>query len=140
MDEQTRKQAIDNYLKLFDDIKARTSDERTALGILQEVNKDIRMAQIRAERNGDNSNGDAAPATVRQKNYLKRLGVKIPAGLTKQQASALIDEELEKESEQDSFPVECSSLEFEPQSIRIPWHSAFDTYRPTEPERAYIAF
>lgn len=38
------------YLKAFDSIKEWTHDERSAMAILQEVTKDIRMAQIREER------------------------------------------------------------------------------------------
>ena len=112
MKTETIQQRVDEYLKLYDDIKDRTGDERIALSILQEVNKDIRMAQIREER----ENGNDKPATEKQLNYLKKLGVDVSVDLTKKQASALIDEALEKESEQDSFRV---ALE----NITIPWHS-----------------
>ena len=101
MEQEMKQQAVESYLKLYNDIKARTGDERTAMAILQEVNKDIRMAQIRAERESGNgkSNGDDQPASPRQKNYLKRLGVEIPAGLNKKRASELIDEAVAKETE-----------------------------------------
>ena len=96
-------QTVESYLKLYNDIKARTGDERTAMAILQEVNKDVRMAQIRAERENGNGNGngnsDNQPASPRQKSYLKRLGVEIPAGLNKKRASELIDEAVAKEAE-----------------------------------------
>ena len=107
MEQEMKQQAVESYLKLCNDIKAKTGDERTAMAILQEVNKDVRMAQIRAERENGNGNGngnsDNQPASPRQKSYLKRLGVEIPAGLNKKRASELIDEALEKESGQDSF-------------------------------------
>ena len=75
-------------MKLLDDIKARVSDERTAVVILQEVNKDVRMAQIREER----EIAADEPATEKQKGFLKKLGVDLPAKMTKREASALIDE------------------------------------------------
>jgi hypothetical protein len=93
--DETVQDKLENYLDLYDKVRARTGDDRSALAILQEMNKDKRMAQIRAERNG---NGDQ-PATDRQKGYLKKLGVEVPADLTKAQASALIDGALAKESE-----------------------------------------
>ena len=120
MESEIIKAKIEEYLKLLADIKAKTGDERTALSILQEVNKDLRMAQIRVDRENGNGNGDDRPATDRQKDYLRKLGVKIPANVTKKQASSLIDEALEKESEQDSSqkPVKSGI-----QSISIPWYA-----------------
>ena len=93
---QTR---VDECLALFDKIKARTGDERSALTILQEVNKDVRMAQIRAERENGHHSDENRGASSKQLAYLKRLGVEIPANLTSKQASALIDNALGKESE-----------------------------------------
>jgi hypothetical protein len=81
-------------LKLLDDIKSRVDDERTAMAILQEVNKDVRMAQIREERGFVVEES----ATEKQKNFLKKLGVDLPNKLTKREASILIDEEIGKES------------------------------------------
>jgi len=121
MENEIIKAKIEEYLKLLADIKARTGDDRTALSILQEVNKDFRMAQIRAEReNGNGGNKDDGPATVRQKDYLRRLGVKMPVNMTKKQASSLIDEALEKESEQDSSQ---KPVRKEVQGISIPWYA-----------------
>ena len=97
MDSDTVRSKAEEYLTLLNDIRVKTQDERTALAILQEVNKDIRMAQIRAER--EHGNGPDQPATVRQKNYLKKLGVDIPANLTKREASRLIDQEVGQESD-----------------------------------------
>ena len=118
MEDKTIHSKIDQYLELFDKLKARTGDERSALTILQEVNKDIRMAQIRAERENGNGNGSSADgeATNRQRAYLKRLGVEMPSGLTKKQASELIDEALGKESDKDSSKVM-------PENVILPWYS-----------------
>jgi len=113
---------IEEYLTLFEGIKARTGDERSAVVILQEVNKDLRMAQIREERasNGNgNSQKEDAPATQKQRDYLRRLGVNAPAELTKKEASGLIDEALAKESEEDFSPAPYADA-----NITIPWQAA----------------
>ena len=82
---------LDGYVELFQQIKSKTGDDILARVMLQEIAKDKRMAQIREER--EMRNGE--PATTRQLQFMKKLGIEIPAGVTKQQASMLIDEELE---------------------------------------------
>ena len=113
---------IEEYLTLFEGIRARTGDERSAVAILQEVKKDLRMAQMREER-ASNSNGNGqredAPATQKQRDYLRRLGVNAPEELTKKEASGLIDEALAKESEEDSSPAPHKDA-----NITIPWQAA----------------
>ncbi len=120
--EYTVTEKIDEYLKLFESIKARVGDERAAMDILKEVQKDLRMAQIREER-ASNGNGNGqredAPATQKQRDYLGRLGVNAPAQLTKKQASELIDEALAKESDEDSFSARNTAA-----NITIPWQAA----------------
>ena len=106
MDEGRRHETMESYLMLLDELKAKTGDARTAVALLQEVNKDVRMAQIRADRENGAPNGRSYPASPKQKNYLERLGFEVPADLTKKEASALIDEALAKESESDSFHAE----------------------------------
>ena len=86
---------VERYLDLHGEIARRTSDERLAQTVLVEVAKDRRMQEIREER--ELRNGE--PATARQLEYLKRLGVEITPGLTKKQASILIDNALDKEEE-----------------------------------------
>lgn len=91
---------LDEYLRLLEQIKQKTTDERTAVALLQEVSKDRRSAEIREEREtkgSDNSNGQ--PATEKQKQYMKKLGIRFPATVTKQEASMLLDEELGKNGE-----------------------------------------
>jgi hypothetical protein len=114
---------IEECLALFNSVKSKTGDERIALGILQEVKKDMRTAQIHDERKNGNGNSswnrsvESIPATASQVNYLKKLGVEVPVHLTKKAAPELIDEAKEKkeESKSDSlFP------RFEP--ISIPWY------------------
>lgn len=93
METQILNRNVEHYLKLLDDIKSRVNDERTAVVILQEVNKDARMAQIREER----EIAVDEPATEKQRGFLKKLGVDLPTRLTKREASALIDENVGKE-------------------------------------------
>ena len=85
---------LEEYLKLLEQIKQRTTDERTAVSLLQEVSKDRRSAEIREERETKNSDAqDSQPATEKQKQFMKKLGIKFPATVTKQEASLMIDEE-----------------------------------------------
>ena len=87
---------LDQYLDLYDEIKQKVrGDERAALMMLQELTKDRRMEEIREER--ELKNGE--PVTSKQLEYLKVLGVEITPGLTKKQASILIDNALDKVSE-----------------------------------------
>ena len=118
MDRQVWDTKVAEYLDLLQGIRAKVGDERTAVNILQEVNKDLRMAMIRDERNSNGQVEVDYPATERQKSFLKKLGVKIPAKLTKREASGLIDEELAKEPEQGSSrPVQ--------ENIPESWHGAW---------------
>ena len=86
---------LDGYLELFQEIRRKTDDERTALTLLQEVSKDRRMEEIRQERDSQRQQ----PATERQKRFMDDLGIKYPKNVTKQEASVLIDEELGKNNE-----------------------------------------
>jgi hypothetical protein len=86
---------LDKYLDLFEELKQKTNDERTALTLLQEVSKDRRMEEIREEREVKNSE----PATTKQLNFMKKLGIDVLPGITKREASMLIDEELGRNGE-----------------------------------------
>ena len=86
---------VEKYLGLFQEIRGRIEDPAVARTILTEVSKDRRMEEIREEK--EMRNGE--PATTRQLEYLRNLGVQVKPGLTKKQASLLIDEALEKEEE-----------------------------------------
>ena len=80
-------ETLDSYINLYEEIKSKVQDEQLAATILKEIAKDKRMMEIAAKNNGNNNK-----ATDKQIGYLKRLGVKIEPGLTKQRASELIDE------------------------------------------------
>lgn len=79
----------EEYIELFESIQQKlpeTKDKETiALAIMQELAKDRRMEEIKA-------NGNGSKPTPKQIAYLKRLGVKTSEGITKQEASKLIDE------------------------------------------------
>jgi hypothetical protein len=91
MDENI-KGKLESYLELLSEIKEKTEDERTATVLLQEISKDQRMERIKQEREANNG----SPATDKQKQFMKKLGIDFPRNVTKHEASALIDEELSK--------------------------------------------
>ena len=92
------KKRLDNYLALLDEISEKTDSEAATLAILHELCKDRRSAQIKEEREERKSN-NSDTVTFKQKNCLKRLGVKFPDGITRKEASVLIKEELERLNE-----------------------------------------
>ena len=78
----------EKYLELYQEIKRKCDgDDILARAVMQEVTKDRRMDEMREERR--ERNGE--PATTRQLEYLRNLSVEVPAGITKKQASVLID-------------------------------------------------
>ena len=74
----------------MDKLRTRTGDENSAVALIREIAKDRRTEEIKKER--QRFNGE--PATDRQKEKLKKLGVKYSGNLTKQTASNLISEAL----------------------------------------------
>ncbi|MCH8073995.1 MAG: hypothetical protein IIA09_18855 [Proteobacteria bacterium] len=89
------KQTMDEYVELFDEIRNKVDSEEAAAAVLNQIGKEMRMRQMFARRDDARrvslSNGDRS-ASEKQVKYLKRLGVTIPEGLTRKQASNLIDE------------------------------------------------
>jgi hypothetical protein len=81
---------VDDYLNLYGEIKQRVEDESTARAIMSEVSKDRRMDEIRREQEGR----DGEPATAKQLAFLKDLGVSYRKGITKREASELLNEAL----------------------------------------------
>jgi len=63
-----------------------------ALGILQEISKDRRVEEMKAER----EKAKQEPATSRQIAYLKVLGVEADEGLSKQKAAKMIEQAVQK--------------------------------------------
>ena len=89
METRTIEERATAYFKVFEQLRQRVADDRLAGVILQEIAKDLRMDRI---EQGRNSNGKDAPATTKQIAYLKSLGVKAQAGISKREASQLIDQ------------------------------------------------
>lgn len=90
--EQDKQTTLEAYSSLFDMLKQRVGDAVAATAILQEVARDRRAQQIRDDRQAQQAQENGEPATQKQLEFLKDLKMDIPQGLTKQAASALIDE------------------------------------------------
>ncbi len=86
---------LEEYLGLFETVKARVGDEQVACEIVNQVGKDSRCEKLQGSQRsfgGSSGDGNETPATNKQIGYLKRLGVMVPEGVTKYQASELIDQ------------------------------------------------
>ena len=103
MDTQT---TINEYAALIEQVEGAVPEALIGI-VIQQIGKDKRMRAMqegRRLRNGNGrshggngiangiTNGDDQSATENQIGYLKRLGEKVPRGLTKAQASKRIDE------------------------------------------------
>jgi len=88
-------QRLSGYLALFDTISEKTDSDAVAIAILHELSKDRRSAEIHKERETRSDE----PATEKQKQFMKKLNIPVPANLTKREASMLLDEELGKNGE-----------------------------------------
>ena len=91
-----KQSTLENYTAVFSKIKENVKDEQAAALILQEVARDQRAQQMRAERQAERQKRDGEPATQKQREFLQDLEMPIPEGLTKQEASALIDKGKER--------------------------------------------
>ena len=104
MDKEEIHQKLDVYAQVLNEATERFGDGQVALAVVEQVGKDLRMAQIfdeRRRRSGSkqgsgNDNDDDPAATEKQIAYLKSLNVDVPPNLMKGQASALIDKALEE--------------------------------------------
>jgi hypothetical protein len=81
------KESISHYVELYSEIQDKTGNDEVTAVILQEIGKDLRTSQI----SGTNGNGEG-PATEKQKDYLKDLGVAFEDSITKKEASEMIDQ------------------------------------------------
>ena len=92
MDSKEIQAQVDFYADAFEKAQARVGDGELASLIVQQIGKDLRTSQIQnTSGNSGNGNGEQT-ATPKQLAYLKRLGVPFEEGISKQQASELIDE------------------------------------------------
>jgi hypothetical protein len=70
---------LEEYLKLLEQIKQRTTDERTAVSLLQEMSKDRRSVEIRDEREARSSDTNNSEASNREAEAVyEEAGNKIP--------------------------------------------------------------
>ena len=83
---------MEGYLSLLNDLKAQTSDEATAILLLQEIAKDRRTESM----NSRNQTGSGV-ATPKQLAFLKKLNVEHDSEISKSEASRLIDEAMQKD-------------------------------------------
>ena len=79
------------YVELYEELKAKVGSEDVALAIVEQVGKDNRVERMRSSVVQNGTNGEQ-PATEKQIAYLKVLNVEVSEGLTKSQASELIDQ------------------------------------------------
>lgn len=85
------KEKISSYVELFTLLRSSVNDEQVAALILEQIAKDART-QLLIQRNGNHKSESDVPATEKQLGYLKSLGADVPAGMTKQQASKMIEQ------------------------------------------------
>lgn len=96
MDTETNGRITD-YLEVYDRVNPVVKHAEVTATIIEQIGKDTRCEWLmngRSNGNGNghsNGNGDEA-ATEKQLGFLKNLGVKVPAGVSKLRASELIDE------------------------------------------------
>ena len=81
---------INYYVSLLEKIEQKVSSPEKAIAILQQIGKDCRMDKIQSSQVSEDSANE--PATEKQLEFLKDLGVEVEPGLTKQEASDLISE------------------------------------------------
>lgn len=96
MKQPQEQDALARYLALFERAHAVVGDASVAATLVEQVAKDARCVVLSARAGGGDAfaqNGGDAPATEKQRGFLHDLGVtELPEGLTKAQASRLIDE------------------------------------------------
>ena len=81
---------INYYVSLLEKIEQKVSSPEKAMAILQQIGKDCRTERIQSSQVSEYSGNE--PATEKQLEFLKDLGVEVTPGLTKQEASDLISE------------------------------------------------
>ena len=94
MDTTTQARLAD-YLEVYEQVNRVVKHAEVTAAIIEQVGKDARCQSLmngRSNGNGlANGNGDQ-PASEKQIGFLKRLKVEVPAGVSKREASRLIDE------------------------------------------------
>lgn len=89
---QDMKDNIDKYVEIVKYVLPLVEDAY-GVAILQEIGKDSRCGLLIDSRTAEkNVNNDNQPATQKQIDYLKTLGVKTTQDMSKKKASEMIDE------------------------------------------------
>ncbi|MBE7456537.1 MAG: hypothetical protein HS102_07900 [Planctomycetia bacterium] len=108
MEQTFETEKIGHYISLLNEIAKQVGDLHVAARILQEVAKDARVAQMKAEREF-NGNGFVTAdlvdsgnerASERQLAYIRDLGGRARKNMTREQASKKIDELLAAQAAQ----------------------------------------
>jgi hypothetical protein len=82
---------VTEYVELFEATKMQVGNEEIALALVEQIGKDRRVEAMTSRTGfGQQSSGDM-PATEKQLSFMRRLGVEITPGMTKREASELID-------------------------------------------------
>ena len=82
---------VENYVKVFEQVKSRVGSDEVAAVILDQIGKDARVAVMNGSF-GARKSSSRDEMTAKQFGMLKHLGVEIPDGCSKTRASELIDE------------------------------------------------
>ena len=89
---QDMKDQISAYVEIAKYVTPQVEDAY-GVAILQEIGKDSRCGLLIDSRTAEkNVNNDKQPATQKQIDYLKTLGVNVTQEMSKKKASCLIDE------------------------------------------------
>lgn len=100
---------IGKYVEIVRNLAPKV-DEAYGVAILQEIGKDLRCDRVVEKRHAENGS-ESQPATQKQIDYLKRLGIEITEKVTKKKASQLIDEARKRESASQSvLPVSAEFI------------------------------
>lgn len=87
---------FENYRKAYEEVFAKVGDKDIALFILGQAAKDRRTEEINNTGRKTESQTSDELATSNQISYLKRLGADVRPGLSKAEASKLIDQKTGK--------------------------------------------
>lgn len=83
---------VGQYVRLFENIRAKVGDDQLALALVEQCGKDWRVEQMRGGSRRERASNDETAATPRQLAFLESLNVTIPRNLSKAEASRMIDE------------------------------------------------
>jgi hypothetical protein len=82
---------IEEYANLLAKIKSKIQDSNEAVAIMEQIGKDRRTELIQSSQNSV----AVSPATEKQRNYLKSLGIEFDESISKKEASDLIQQSKE---------------------------------------------